>query len=253
MQQNSSNPYINSAELDRPNIPDRIVNITNAGEIIVNITNENVSRRARVREHVNPLAKKYSVAIAPPVWTEVYADWSKPLSLDIGSARGRYILQMAQLKPDWNFLGLEIREPLVDRCNEVRDELGLKNLHYIFCNANVSLAGLLTKGSLHEVTIQFPDPWFKRRQQKRRAVQPELVATLAELLVPNADVFLQSDVLEVAEDMRQHFDANDNFINLAGAGNFADDSIFPEHIPTERESSVISQGLPVYRAYFKRK
>jgi tRNA (guanine-N7-)-methyltransferase len=224
-----------------------------SSEIIVNISNENVSRRARVREHVNPLAKKYSVAIAPPVWSEVYADCSRNLSLDIGSARGRYILQMAQLKPDWNFLGLEIREPLVDRCNEVRDELDLKNLHYIFCNANVSLSGLLTKGSLHEVTVQFPDPWFKRRQQKRRAVQPELVATLAELLVPNADVFLQSDVLEVAEDMRQHFDANENFINLAGTGNFADDSIFPEHIPTERESSVISQSLPVYRAYFKRK
>ncbi|TYQ26234.1 tRNA (guanosine(46)-N7)-methyltransferase TrmB [Pseudanabaena sp. UWO310] len=226
---------------------------TTANEIIVNVSNENVSRRARVREHVNPLAKKYSVAIAPPIWTEIYADWSKPLSLDIGSARGRYILQMAQMKPDWNFLGLEIREPLVDRCNEVRDELSLKNLHYIFCNANVSLAGLLPKGSLHEVTIQFPDPWFKRRQQKRRAVQPELVATLAELLVPNADVFLQSDVYDVALDMRQHFEANENFVNLAGAGNFADGAIFPEHIPTERESSVISQGLPVYRAYFKRK
>ncbi|MFM7888490.1 MAG: tRNA (guanosine(46)-N7)-methyltransferase TrmB [Pseudanabaena sp.] len=233
--------------------PQKIVNVTSAGEVVVNVTNKNLSRRARVREHVNPLSQKYSVAIAPPVWTEIYADWSKPLSLDIGSARGRYILQMAQLKPDWNFLGLEIREPLVDRCNEVRDELGLTNLHYIFCNANVSLAGLLTKNALHEVTLQFPDPWFKRRQQKRRTVQPELVATLAELLVPNAPVFLQSDILEVAEDMRQHFEDNDNFINLAGKGNFADDSIFPEHIPTERESSVVSQGLPVYRAYLKRK
>ena len=58
-------------------------------EIIVNISNKNVSTRARVREHVNPLAKKYSVAIAPPLWTEVYADCSKPLSRDIGSARGR--------------------------------------------------------------------------------------------------------------------------------------------------------------------
>ena len=222
-------------------------------EIIVNICNENVSRRARVREHVNPLAKKYSVAIAPPVWTDIYADWSKPLSLDIGCARGRYILQMSQLRPDWNFLGLEIREPLVDRCNEVRDELDFQNLHYIFCNANVSLAGLLTEKSLHEVTVQFPDPWFKRRQQKRRTVQPELVATLANLLVANASVFLQSDILEVAEDMRLNFEANDNFINLAGSGNFADDSIFPEHVPTERESSVISQGLPVYRTYLKRK
>jgi tRNA (guanine-N7-)-methyltransferase len=117
----------------------------------------------------------------------------------------------------------------------------------------VSLSGLLTKNSLHEVTVQFPDPWFKRRQQKRRTVQPELVATLADLLVPNAPIFLQSDILEVAEDMRQHFEANENFVNLAGLGNFADDAIFSEHTRTERENSVISQGLPVYRAYLKRK
>lgn len=233
--------------MSNPDLPQPEANL------IINVTNANVSRRARVREHVNPLAKKYSTAIAPPVWTDIYADWSKPLSLDIGSARGRYILQMAQLKPHWNFLGLEIREPLVDRCNQVRDELGLSNLHYIFCNANVSLAGLLSKNTLHEVTIQFPDPWFKRRQQKRRTVQPELVATLAELLVADAPVFLQSDVYEVALDMRATFEANENFINLAGMGNFADDHTFPEHIATERENSVISQGLPVYRVYLKRK
>ncbi|MFN5839012.1 MAG: hypothetical protein ACK47J_20420 [Pseudanabaena sp.] len=59
--------------------------------------------------------------------------------------------------------------------------------------------------------------------------------------------------MEVAEDMRQHFENNDNFINLAGKNNFADDTIFPEHIPTERESSVLSQGLPIYRVYLKRK
>jgi len=53
--------------------------------------------------------------------------------------------------------------------------------------------------------------------------------------------------------MRQHFENNDNFINLAGKNNFADDTIFPEHIPTERESSVLSQGLPIYRVYLKRK
>ncbi|NUN63835.1 tRNA (guanosine(46)-N7)-methyltransferase TrmB [Pseudanabaena biceps] len=233
--------------------PNQSIGETIVSDVIVNVCNDNVARRARVREHVNPLAKKYSTAIAPPIWEEVYGDWSQPLSLDIGCARGRYILQMSQLKPDWNFLGLEIREPLVDRCNQVRDELELKNLHYIFCNANVSLAGLLPKGSLQEVTVQFPDPWFKRRQQKRRTVQPDLVVTLAELLVPNASVLLQSDVFEVAEDMRQHFEVNDNFVNMAGAGSFADESVFPSHVPTERESSVISQGLPVYRAYFRRK
>ncbi len=57
----------------------------------------------------------------------------------------------------------------------------------------------------------------------------------------------------MALDLRESFEANENFINLAGTSNFADDSIFPEHIATERESSVISQGLPVYRVYMKKK
>ena len=211
--------------------------------------------RVRVRQHVNPLSQKYRTAIAVPDWSQIYGNVSQPLHLDIGCARGKFLLQMAPLQPDWNFLGVEIRESLVIEANQQRDRLALNNLHFLFGNMNSTPLLFLNSlpATLSRVSIQFPDPWFKRRQQKRRAVQPELVATLAELLVPNADVFLQSDVLEVAEDMRQHFDANDNFINLAGAGNFADDSIFPEHIPTERESSVISQGLPVYRAYFKRK
>jgi hypothetical protein len=85
---------------------------------------------------------------------------------------------------------------------------------------------------------------------------PEIVHLLIDAGVDllNDDTKLNGKtILEVAEDMRQHFDVNENFINLAGAGNFADDSIVPEHIPTERESSVISQGLPVYRAYLKRR
>lgn len=208
-------------------------------------------KRVRVREHVNPLAQKYLSPTPPPNWAEVYADWSKPLSLDIGCAKGGYILQMAQVQPDWNFLGLEIREPLVDRAIAVTQELSLTNLHYLFCNANVSLAQLLPPAKVHQVTIQFPDPWFKRRQWKRRIVQPELVKDLANLLVPNAQILLQSDILEVAEEMLSYFEADIRFLNLAGKGNFADESIYPKHIATERETWTIQQGGNIYRAHLQ--
>jgi tRNA (guanine-N7-)-methyltransferase len=212
----------------------------NSGMLIKNV---------RVREHVNPLGKKYQTPTPPPNWEEIYADWSKPLSLDIGCGRGRYLLQVAERSPEWNFLGLEIREPLVQEAIAAKQKLGLTNLHYLFCNVNVSLANLLPQGKLHQVTIQFPDPWFKRRTHKRRAVQPELVATLAQLLIPQGQVLLQSDIHMVAKEMLKNFEANGKFVNLAGVGEFANDEIYPDHLITEREEWVIKQEGNIYRAH----
>ncbi|UBF26578.1 tRNA (guanosine(46)-N7)-methyltransferase TrmB [Kovacikia minuta CCNUW1] len=203
----------------------------------------------RVREHVNPLSKKYQVPISPPDWQKIYAVPSQSLHLDIGSGKGRFLLEMAQQRPDWNFLGLEIREPLVDQANGWCREMGLSNLYYLFCNVNNSLSSILHSipaGALRQVTIQFPDPWFKRKHQKRRVVQPEIVAELADALCTNGMVLIQSDVEEVAVEMRDRFDAHPAFIRHPE--NWLDTNPLP--VPTEREVSTLKRGEPVYRAVF---
>ena len=206
----------------------------------------------RVRQHVNPLCRKYQTPTPPPDWEKVYTNPTQPLHLDIGCARGRFVLKMAQLQPDWNFLGLEIREPLVDEANRLRDQLGLTNLHYVYCNANNSIQPLLSSllsGVLQYVTIQFPDPWFKKRHQKRRIVQPELVALLETYLVPGGWVFLQSDIEQVAVEMRQRFAASSVFELHNGDSWLAEN---PLPVPTEREIATGAKGEPVYRVLFKK-
>lgn len=205
----------------------------------------------RVREHVNPLSRKYQIPASPPAWREIYENLDQPLHLDIGCGRGRFVLQMAQQQTDWNFLGLEIREPLVEQAQSWRDELGLSNLHYLFCNANNSARPLLESlptGVLQTVSIQFPDPWFKRKQQKRRVVQPQLVEELAVFLVPGGTLFIQSDVLEVATDMRDRFDAHPAFQRQESSWLPAN----PMPVATERETSTLERGEAVYRAVFTR-
>lgn len=206
----------------------------------------------RVRQHVNPLSQKYQTPLSPIEWEKIYTKPNQPLHLDIGAARGRFLLSMAQIEPNWNFLGLEIREPLVIEANKWRDELGLTNLHYLFCNVNNSLRSLLSslpKGSLQRVTIQFPDPWFKNRHAKRRIVQPELVAELAEFLVPGGIVFLQSDIEFVAVEMRDRFALHPAFQRL-GTGEWLAQNPLP--VPTEREIGTMNKGGPVYRALFEK-
>jgi tRNA (guanine-N7-)-methyltransferase len=206
--------------------------------------------RVRVRQHVNPLSKKYSEPIFPPNWEKVFAQPNQSLHLDIGCARGEFLLQMAQAEPDWNFLGVEIREPLVEQANQLREELGINNLYYLFGNINNSMPSLcnsLPAGILQRVTIQFPDPWFKKRQAKRRVVQPELVEDIATYLAVGGMVFLQSDIEVVAQEMRDRFDEQPAF-QRQGGESWLTTNPFP--IPTEREGSTLSRNEPVYRALF---
>jgi tRNA (guanine-N7-)-methyltransferase len=184
-------------------------------------------------------------------WEKVYADPTQPLHLDIGCGKGRFLLSMATLEPNWNFLGVEIREPLVQEANHWRHELELTNLHYVFCNVNNSLRSLLSSlpsGTLQRVTIQFPDPWFKNRHAKRRVAQPHLVAELATYLASEGIIFLQSDVKGVAEEMCDRFEAHPSF-QRQGEQWLAEN---PLPVPTEREKSTLSRGEPVYRAVFVR-
>ncbi|MYA91776.1 MAG: tRNA (guanosine(46)-N7)-methyltransferase TrmB, partial [Synechococcus sp. SB0663_bin_10] len=171
---------------------------------------------------------------------------------DIGCARGQFLMDMAVLYPQRNHLGLEIRRPLVERAEIQRQRRQLHNLHYLFCNVTVSLASLarqLGPEQLQLVTIQFPDPWFKRKHHKRRLLQGNLLNTLAAAMAPGALLFLQSDVQPLMEEEVNLVQAQGDFLRQPP-------DWWPENplpVATEREQLVLARGLPVWRACFHRR
>ena len=103
-------------------------------------------------------------------------------------------------------LGVEIRERVALRANEWAAKLGAsRHVHFAGTNANVNLLPWLASypGPLQLVTIQFPDPHFKKRHRKRRIVQPELASALAAALAPGGRILIQSDVLEARAPARR--------------------------------------------------
>jgi tRNA (guanine-N7-)-methyltransferase len=202
--------------------------------------------RIRVHQHVNPLAPFYRQAPKPVDLTGVFTDPGKPLHLDIGCARGRFLLRMAKAEPGWNFLGVEIREPLVDEANRLAAEAGLPNLYYSFCNAMLWLDRLLEglpEGMLRMVTIQFPDPWFKKKHAKRRMVNKELIDAVVDKLAVKGKIFVQTDIKFLAEEMFGLFDADERL-----AEDVIETDVFP--VKTEREKAVEDKELPIHRKLY---
>lgn len=224
-----------------------------------------VGALVRIRQHINPLKKELQVPLPPLDWGATFTNPALPLLLDVGCGSGRFALAVAAgPTARVNVLGLEIRDKLVDRARAwaaARDLSG--RAAFEVANATVSLpAGTLASypGLLTTVCVQFPDPHFKERHRKRRVVQPGMAAAAAAALAPGGHVFLQSDVLEVAESMRSVFEAAGGGVlspapehgNAPAGGwrSWADAgwlAVNPVGVPTEREVHTLAQDLPVYR------
>ncbi|GFY90421.1 tRNA (guanine-N-7) methyltransferase [Actinidia rufa] len=210
------------------------------------------------------LSDKFSEEPAPvPDWCDIYSDSTLPLMVDIGSGSGRFLMWLAKRNLDsMNYLGLEIRQKLVKRANYWANELALNNIHFIFANATVSFKQLVSTypGPLTLVSILCPDPHFKKKYHKRRVVQQPLVESIVDSLIPGGRVFVQSDVLEVALDMRNKFDTiSDELLHVDKINpSLLDNEGWllsnPMGIRTEREIHAEFEGAKIYRrVYQKRK
>ncbi|CAL1382141.1 unnamed protein product [Linum trigynum] len=217
----------------------------------------------RIRQHVNPLSSSFSAPAPVPDWKEVFRDPTLPLMVDIGCGSGRFLVWLAKRNPDsGNYLGLEIRKKLVKRAESWVKDLALTNAHFIFANAAVSFRHLVVSypGPLTLVSILCPDPHFKKRHHKRRVVQQPLVASILDSLVPGGKVFLQSDVLDVALDMRNQFDAESivmQHIDEVDSSLPCDRDGWllsnPMGIRTEREIHAESEGGTIYRRLYQKR
>ncbi|KAJ4951742.1 hypothetical protein NE237_028574 [Protea cynaroides] len=216
----------------------------------------------RIRQHVNPLSASLTIPVQVPNWNEVYGDSTLPLMVDIGSGSGRFLIWLAKRFPESNYLGLEIRNKLVSRAQFWVKELAFNNVHFMFANAMVSFEQLVSSypGPLVLVSILCPDPHFKKRHHKRRVLQKPLVDSILKNLHPGGRVFLQSDVVEVALDMRNRFDSQSDMLEHITD---IDPSVLcdnegwllsnPMGIRTEREIHAESEGAKVYRRMYQRR
>lgn len=140
----------------------------------------------------------------PPDWSTIFGN-SNPLALEIGCGTGHFIVELAQKRPEINFLAIDIyNKGCLKTCAKV-DDAGLTNVRVMRVEARWLLDKGMRPESLAAVYINCPDPWPKKRHRRRRLVNLEFLLTMARYMAPGGDFFFITDFDNYAEDVVEHF------------------------------------------------
>jgi len=126
---------------------------------------------------------------------EVFAD-ARPVEIEIGCGKGAFLLAYATLHSDTSLLGIERQLRWVRQIEARLARAPLDNVRVLYADAAFVVSRLVRDASVRAYHLYFPDPWWKRRHEKRRFVQGELVHHLFRTLEPGGALYLATDVRE---------------------------------------------------------
>ena len=208
-----------------------------------------------MRQHVNPLSKNFNAIERIPSLIELFGDSKLNLHLDIGCAAGEFLFDLALVNTSWNYLGIEIREKLVKNAKFKVLEREIKNLYFVFGNANNFMNDVQSQfiiKNLKSISLNFPDPWFKKRHNKRRVIQPEFINILSNLLQKGTLIFIKTDVKDLFDYMDCTISNNFYFKKIDKKDFNYSESFNPNKVKTNREKYVIVNQFDIFeRIYIK--
>lgn len=134
----------------------------------------------------------------PLSWPEIFGR-DAPTDIEIGSGKGKFLNELAVLRPERNILAVE-RSPKYQRlCCDRAARRGLENVKLVATTGEDLLFRLLAAESVETFYVLFPDPWPKKRHHKRRLIKPDVVAAVMRALARGGLLLVKSDHEAYAE------------------------------------------------------
>lgn len=200
----------------------------------------------RKRQHVNVNALCFETFSGERPRLET----GRAVELEIGCADAQFLFERAAKDPTRTYIGLEIREALVEEVNK-RAQAERLPVQAVWVHASLHLGSIMPKESVRHCFLNFPDPWFKRKHRARRMINESLLRQLHSVLEPGGDVLMQSDVFDVALDAMDVFErCDDIYTNMVSPWTFWKEGN-PFAVRSWREMNCEEEGMPVWRARYQ--
>ena len=121
----------------------------------------------------------------------------QPLHIEVGMGKGRFLMDMARLHPEINYVGIEMYDSVLLRAVQKMEELdragkGLENVRFMRMDAR-ELPEVFEKGEVEKIYLNFSDPWPKARHAKRRLPSKEFLGRYEKILLSGGTVEFKTD------------------------------------------------------------
>ena len=139
-------------------------------------------------------ANEYTIKDAEQIkgqWKDYFQD-GKPIQLEIGMGKGKFLMQLAEKNPQIHYIGIEKYSSVLVRALEKMEENPLENLHFIRMDAE-NIVNVFEKGEVDQIYLNFSDPWPKDRHAKRRLTSRQFLERYHNILKEEGRVIFKTD------------------------------------------------------------
>ena len=201
------------------------------------------TRGARLRFPVTADEELWSTR---PFAPEEFFGRRAPLEIELGTGKGKFLIEAARARPDHDFLGVERALSYYRFSRRRLARWRVQNARVVRADARLFVAGCIAPGSVRAFHVYFPDPWPKKRQRKRRLLDGVFFETLADRLEPGGYLRIATDHAGYAEELAVVLQT------VPGLEQLDWDSL-PEPPPTHYEVKYRAEGRPIRRFLLRRR
>lgn len=176
-------------------------------------------------------------------WHSLFAA-DRPLHVELGTGKGKFIAGMAELVGQTNFVGLEAQQDVLYYAAEKIRDKALLNVRLLVFNA-AEIESLFAPGEVDRLYINFCDPWPKNRHAKRRLTHAGFLEKYRTVLKPGGQLWFKTDNRPLFEFSLEQF--SEFGLQLANISYDLHNSGFAGNVMTEYETKFSSLGQPIYR------
>lgn len=188
-------------------------------------------------------------------WNEVF-DKDQPLHIEVGMGKGRFLMDLARIHPEINYIGIEMYDSVLLRALQKREELEengtvYSNLYFMRVDARL-LPEIFEKGEVDKIYLNFSDPWPKARHAKRRLTSREFLERYDQILAEEGKVEFKTDNKDLFEFSLE--EVNETKWNLE-ASTFDlhhNEEMVKGNVMTEYEEKFSSMGNPICKMIISR-
>ncbi len=170
---------------------------------------------------------------------------NNPIHIEVGMGKGRFLMDLARLHPEINYIGIERYTSVLLRAVQKMQEDELPNVHFLCIDA-ATLPDIFDRNEVDRIYLNFSDPWPKDRHARRRLTSSEFLARYDLFLAPDGRIEFKTDNQDLFTFSLEEIESSDKWHLDASTRDLHHDAAMNEgNIMTEYEEKFSAVGNPI--------